>query len=121
MKYLVHNSFKVKTPQGEKIIQAGQVISLPEDKSAALISSGKIEPLRITFEKLFHSHMERMRKLQVPEEIKRRDPKAYETIQETIKKLDIAWVKEDLTAFKLAMERVESLYLEALESLRRVK
>jgi hypothetical protein len=44
MKYLVLDSFKVNTPQGEKTIQTGQVIILPEHKAAALIKAGKIRP-----------------------------------------------------------------------------
>ena len=43
MKYLVQNSFKVKTSQGEKVIQSGQVINLPEQKAAVLIEAGKIK------------------------------------------------------------------------------
>ncbi len=118
MKYLVRESFKVKTSQGEKTIENGQVVSLPEDKAAPLIEAGKIEPLRVTFERSFHKHMEKMKTHHLTAyEIKRRDPNTYKVIQSAAKEMDAAWYREDLKAFKDALERVEGLYMEAVAKL----
>lgn len=44
MTYTVIDSFTVKTPDGDQTIQAGQIVSLPEEKAAILIKAGKIKP-----------------------------------------------------------------------------
>lgn len=103
----------MKTPDGDRAIKAGQVIILPADKAAILIKAGKVRPLRVTFEKLFHEHMGRMRKLQCPEELKRRDPETYKVIQTTTRAMDSAWYKEDMEGFKKAMFSLELRYREA--------
>jgi len=52
MKYQVLDSLKVKTPQGEMQLKAGQVITLQEDKAIKLIEAGKINPIPETLNDL---------------------------------------------------------------------
>ncbi len=52
MRYQVLDPFKVKTPQGEMQLKAGQVITLPENKAIKLIEAGKINPIPETLNDL---------------------------------------------------------------------
>ena len=45
MKYKVLDSFKVKTTQGEMVLQEGQVINLPDTLAVKLIEKGRVTPL----------------------------------------------------------------------------
>ncbi len=45
MRYQILQPFTVKTPQKTLELQAGQVITLPEDKAIKLITAGKIIPI----------------------------------------------------------------------------
>lgn len=45
MRYQVLESFKVKTSQTEKVIEAGQIITLPQDRAIKLLNEGKITPI----------------------------------------------------------------------------
>ncbi len=44
MLFRVLDRFTVKTPQGEKEINPGQIVKLDEGKAQALLKKGKIEP-----------------------------------------------------------------------------
>lgn len=45
MKYIVLDSFKAQTKQGEIELQPGQIITLPTDKALKLLNEGKITPV----------------------------------------------------------------------------
>ena len=64
--------------------------------------------------KSYSTHMERMKKLQSPEELKRRDPEGYKAIQSVVRAMDTAWYREDMQGFKKAMQELERLYMEAI-------
>ena len=111
MKYSTLKSFSIQTILGRRDVWAGQVIRLPEDKAKSLISAGLIEPLKQTFEKLFHEHCQRMGKFSLTmNEIKQEDPTLYEKIRQVVKGIDRAWLAEDLAGVKGAMAEVERLY-----------
>lgn len=45
MKYKVLDSFKAQTDKGEMELQAGQIITLLQDKAIRLLNEGKITPI----------------------------------------------------------------------------
>lgn len=45
MKYQVLDSFKAVTTRGEMELQAGQIVSMTEDKAIQLIMTGKVKPV----------------------------------------------------------------------------
>jgi len=45
MRYMVIESFQVKTSKGDMVIETGQVITLQEDKAIKLIEAGKVNPI----------------------------------------------------------------------------
>jgi len=121
-KYLVTNTFTVKTSSVEKAIEAGQIIAISEDKASTLIEAGKITPLRTVFKNLFHAHMQKMKAHHLTaDEIKARDPKTYRDIQYAIKEMDAAWLREDLPGFKTVMNRTENLYFDVMRILNQKK
>ena len=52
MRYKVLDTFKAQTTKGEMELQAGQVITLQEDKAIKLIEAGKIKPIPETINDL---------------------------------------------------------------------
>ncbi len=48
-RYRVVASLKVRTPEGIRVLQAGEVIALPEDMALRLIEGGKIKPLPLPY------------------------------------------------------------------------
>lgn len=66
-----------------------------------------------TFDKLFHEHMERLKKYDLlPDEI---EPDRLAEIHRAIDCMDRAWLDGNLQRFKEAMQIVESLYFEAVK------
>jgi hypothetical protein len=53
MKCHVLEPFKVKTSQGEKELQTGQIITIPRDKAMKLIAEGKITPADLVAYRVF--------------------------------------------------------------------
>jgi hypothetical protein len=45
VKFRVLESLKVKTPEGERELQPGEIITLPRDKAIELINQGRIAPI----------------------------------------------------------------------------
>jgi len=63
MNFQVLKNFTVNTPQGEKILQAGDIIALSEDKAKALVDKGKIEAVSIKWNTLSSIHLQTAREL----------------------------------------------------------
>lgn len=45
MRYQILEAFRIRTSQGEKELQPGQLITLSQDKAIGLIEKGKITPI----------------------------------------------------------------------------
>lgn len=45
MKYIVLDSFKAQTRHGETELQAGQIITIPDEIAIGLLNSGRITPI----------------------------------------------------------------------------
>lgn len=107
----------IKTKKAE--YQAGDKIETSnEDAIKALLDNGAIRPLKEVFDTLWKSHVENLKKYALTDtEIKKQRPDIYKQIQDAVKDMDSAWLKWDLTAFKEAMHRVETLYFKALQEI----
>ncbi len=58
MNFQVLKNFTVNTPQGERILQAGQIISLLKDKAKPLVEQNKLKALQsLTWETLARIHI----------------------------------------------------------------
>lgn len=117
MKYIVAGQIKVITKGGEKTLLAGQIISMPADKAAALLRAGKIAEMHPRSHDLherdrsFHEHTERLSLYPFsPEEI----PAAlWEMMKESNRRLDTAWISESIDDFKRGMAELETLCIRA--------
>lgn len=70
--------------------------------------------LQKTFDSLFQEHMAFLRGHSTTlDQIKQHSPEIAEELVALSKAMDVAWFKEDLPAFKLAMQQLEAWYLQA--------
>ncbi|MBZ0156276.1 MAG: hypothetical protein K8I29_08730 [Alphaproteobacteria bacterium] len=117
MKYMVSGQIKVRTKDGERALLAGQIISMPADKAAALLLAGKITEMHPRphdlheRDRLFHEHTERLSLYPFsPEKI----PAAlWEMIRESNRQLDTAWMSGSIDDFKRGMAELETLCIRA--------
>ncbi|MCC6347907.1 MAG: hypothetical protein IT388_12025 [Nitrospirales bacterium] len=74
--------------------------------------------LRREFEHLFRAHAARLKSCTTTlDEIRWHDPEIAEELLSLSRAMDAAWYREDLQGFKLAMQRLEALYLQAHEQI----
>ena len=55
IKYIVLDSFKAQTKQGEIDLQPGQIITLPHEAAIDLLNEGKIKPVEKTAYRIYSS------------------------------------------------------------------
>jgi hypothetical protein len=53
VKFVVENSFKAKTSQGEMTLEPGQIITLPRDLAVTLLNQGRVSPVGRVAIKIF--------------------------------------------------------------------
>ncbi len=53
MKYYVLDTFTAQTTQGERTLLPGQIITIPKEKSFALLTEGKITPVERTAYRIY--------------------------------------------------------------------
>jgi hypothetical protein len=58
MRFKVLDRLKVSTPQGERELDPGQIISLPKEKAIRLLNEGRIDPVGKFALKLYSSILE---------------------------------------------------------------
>jgi len=122
MRYKILQPFTVKTSQGITELQAGQIITLQTDKAYKLIDSGKVRPLRAILDEKYKSLMQWLKGYPVTDfEIKETMPEHYQKIQDAITEMDSHYYNENLQGFTEAMDKVKSLYLEAMNKVNQVK
>jgi hypothetical protein len=120
MKYKIVDNLKIKTSQGEMILQTGQVINIQPERAIKLINKGKIKPLRDIFEERYRELCRWLKSYPViAEEIKEYSPELYQSIQDAIEDMDSYFLTENLQGFTKAMEKVKKLYLEAVNSIKK--
>jgi hypothetical protein len=64
VKFRVLESLKVKTPEGERELQPGEIITLPRDKAIELINQGRIAPIGRVAYKVYSEIWEPVRTLE---------------------------------------------------------
>lgn len=117
MRYIVYGQIKVITKEGERTLQAGQIISLPADKAEPLLRAGKITELYHRphdlreRDRLFREHTERLSHYPFsPEEI---PETLWEMMKEGRRRMDTAWMSGSIDDFKGELDTLESLCMRA--------
>lgn len=102
MQYRASETFRVKTSKGEVSIRPGQIITLPDDKAAGLLSKGKIAPVE-GFPALFRTTFDKL-----AAHLRQRDysPENMMKLKELSLQMDQAWVTNDYPAFQKAIEEM---------------
>jgi hypothetical protein len=116
MRYLTNIPIMLKTPDGIVKLKPGDTFK-PKSEEAIkdLLAEGKVRPVaEIMAEKyLFLTHWLHGYDLGC-DELKKTLPQLYQDIQDTIERLDNAFVIDDMQSFQDAFDKIKMLYTEAL-------
>lgn len=114
MKFIVLDSFKAQTAQGDKEILAGQVINLQKDKAGKLISAGRIKLIMDMLNEEYQVLITWLKQYDVTgADIKGSATELTDQIQTAIKEMDNFMIDEDLQGFRESILKVKKLYLQA--------
>jgi hypothetical protein len=116
MRYQIKEPLKAKTLQGEIELQAGQVITLPEDKAIRLIEAGKVRPVSESMLEQYKALIQWLKSYQMTiEDIKEADIELYDSILTAVENTDKAFYSENLQGFTEGVYAVKQLYKRAME------
>ncbi len=116
MRYQIKEPLKAKTLQGEIELQAGQVITLPEDKAIRLIEAGKVRPISESMLEQYKAFIQWLKSYQMTiEDIKEADIELYDSILTAVENTDKAFYSENLPGFTEGIYTVKNIYLQAME------
>ena len=118
MRYLTTIPLKLKTDNGEVDLQPGDTfIPKNEDALGGLLAEDKVKPVPEVMAELYREITDWLHQHTLSgDEIKETLPNLYADIQDSIDRLDAAFVREDLPAFRNMLIGIKQLYTKALLS-----
>ena len=116
MRYLTTIPLKLKTSSGLLELKPGDTFKPKSDEATkGLLANGKIKPVRDVISQEYESLTDWLHQHDLTgDEIKETLPKLYSDIQDSIERLDTAFVAEDLRDFRDMLARIKQLYTEAM-------